>query len=1557
MPVDFRLKTPDTLGALLGGGRSTQGSKKGVFGKLFQGQAKSERPKVVANKMNQGEVMLRRTGGGNMRLQGLLRANPGKSSRQAPTSGVTKPTTPPSKPPTLPEQVDALTKAPRGNAGEIEKSLGEIGKLLEKYKDTQDPGELGHRGTLTTLQGELKSALLHVQLEANTKVLDNVRQKMGSLSEQQGKAIEQRGKKSGEELTGLISAQHETSNQIDKSLGEINKLIKQYRGTTNQGEKADLEKLITLRRDLTAQAVLVEFPNLQAQQQKPLSLGPANLTFYTRALHPDLARDPQGVLRPTPDAAFDEITRVAKELTDRTKQPPVLFDNGQAADFTGLKAKLEAQIEKLQSMPGPLSVEAGEARDACVEALKQLSEEIGLRAGLEGTVDRLVLMQDPFGAPPSLVTKLGLDKGTPSAFDSLVEMQKNLEAQKPPLKFRVGACLRDLTSALPHLNDHGSSPELRKNRMALESIEVLTALIAEGEVPALLLGTDAELDKAYLALQQGWGERHAVEELAKQHLRDGKPVPTQKENDDAKAKGKSVATSRFNLTVSERRLERLLKTDRRVWYTPSTWGDKGRIFGEGASSSVLKDKQFLDALKKLGGKEAGRDVAFLIAHISSLQIETLKAEREVLGLHDDFLARRLPFQEKEGLLSTPTFKRLEREKGPDGVKRALADLALARLQPQVDRSNPLAHVGISNADIEEMGLSRDDQTDLVKTVERLHTQGLGNVDEVVETNEAINTVIERVVRSSLTQNNIVSLSGESAEGMGRAMLHDFLIDAVVMERRDAHGDDKAKAGKLLDNDFHISIGSESVGNAFSRMVERAENMVTEKGTKPDALIKLQTSSDEYVKTEQGIVDLMRHRKDVDAEVLRAQEFLKKGTEDLGLDLDPNKPGGLRSAKLVQQALEYHDFINDPNNTDEPAKRQAWANLNSTLDQLKGFDLTRARRPWHQKVASFFGGATRPKIQDLRQLNDVTKAIVFVRETADLLKAKTDLDIADAGEKMDGILEGRRKDQPHVMEFTRQLVRTAVLANWPSGGKDFGMKVSDGRVIESYDPATKRTEIEKMLQDWGLDTKKYAPEIDEVLYGTLTVEDMETWRKEALFSSEGLGLMRAQQPSPKPWDRPIDFMTDRRGMDESTRRAFLSELESFQEGDKLNLKSGMRFTADTNRVSPTGGLGYVRGRLAGSVLGQFLIERGSDGYKLHLRTGSEVKANVDGGIYMGIGPDSENGQVVANASLDVSGGVEGSHANLRGATFSFPPTPEGQRDLIDFVDKMIRDESVTTKDWVKAKDVARSSERSIKGAVSGRAGLKGKLMFCQEEGLGITGEVTAGIGAGWKREQWKSHNEQTIKGEVEIRANAGANLGLYAQLYKFKEGESGSGGTQVGGNVSPDIVGVGVSAEGAYTRKWKHVLNPDGQYTKGEIVRQSNVKSAKDLGLLSTKALDDKLEKDKTFKANFEALMNVMGSEDVLAMTYTTKPEIIERVNILLDRARKLYNEGRVHEADDIAGRAEDLLEDDENYVVSKVSLLTTTTRKEEVTNLNALFFKWENISDSKLEHPALVLSA
>ena len=86
---------------------------------------------------------------------------------------------------------------------------------------------------------------------------------------------------------------------------------------------------------------------------------------------------------------------------------------------------------------------------------------------------------------------------------------------------------------------------------------------------------------------------------------------------------------------------------------------------------------------------------------------------------------------------------------------------------------------------------------------------------------------------------------------------------------------------------------------------------------------------------------------------------------------------------------------------------------------------------------------------------------------------------------------------------------------------------------------------------------------------------------------------------------------------------------------------------------------------------------------HTKGGKEIKGNVDGGMYMGIGPESEDGQVVANASVDVSGGIEGSRSKLTGATFSFPATKEGTQALIDFVDKMITEEQVSTEDWLGA----------------------------------------------------------------------------------------------------------------------------------------------------------------------------------------------------------------------------------------------------------------------------------
>src|SRR5262249_44538343 len=116
-------------------------------------------------------------------------------------------------------------------------------------------------------------------------------------------------------------------------------------------------------------------------------------------------------------------------------------------------------------------------------------------------------------------------------------------------------------------------------------------------------------------------------------------------------------------------------------------------------------------------------------------------------------------------------------------------------------------------------------------------------------------------------------------------------------------------------------------------------------------------------------------------------------------------------------------------------------------------------------------------------------------------------IEHQGTIMEDLLSERREQHSDVMQWARQTVRTAVLASWPRETPDH--RIVDGRIVEGFDPAAKRGDIEKLLKEWGFDVERFAPEIDEVLYSSTGPSDMQRWRGEAVFSQEGREAMRAK----------------------------------------------------------------------------------------------------------------------------------------------------------------------------------------------------------------------------------------------------------------------------------------------------------------------------------------------------------------------------------------------------------------------------------------------------------------
>jgi hypothetical protein len=1110
----------------------------------------------------------------------------------------------------------------------------------------------------------------------------------------------------------------------------------------------------------------------------------------------------------------------------------------------------------------------------------------------------------------AVAAEFGVD--AEAATHALVAVQSKLGTSPLPL----GATLRAMGSAVPSLRDWATSPDPAKQHAAATSLATLASMLEDGEHLDFVLGHDASLNKAFLPLRQAHAERNAVATLSTRHEVEGRDPPTEQEKDAVRGSARDAAALRLELSSANRQLERLLTTDRRDWRQPSTWGETGPALGDGSASVLRKDPAFINALRKRGGAKAGRDVALLVARISDLERRTLSLEKNMLGLHS----------------------RLD----PDHLGSP-------------DPEHPLAHVGITNDDLAAMGLDSIAREQLIPRAIALNDQGLANVQDVVTTNKAVHDVAHSVFRNTLSQEAVATFARQQP-AMRQRLLGELLAGAANAP--------SAGTRNPMATDPNVMAH-------FRTQAAAARTMMLGNSGGTSRWDGLRDSAARYRDAEAEVTTQMGVLHDIDRQQDRARRNLAIDPGQ-GRTLDPSKPEGLQSAKAILQALDANEAL-----LRDGSDAQAMTSRDAALEKLRGFDTARMHRPWHQKAAARLGLSERPDMSELAALRPRAEAIVLLRETAPRAKAAAQVKIEQQGAVMDQILTQRHDDNPAVAQWARQTIRAAVLASWPNDAPD--RTITDGVAASGFDPAANRDKIEGLLSQWGLDTSRFAPEIDQVLYGAIGPAELAAWRKEAAIplSSAPPGSATSDPATPGLGSRAAEVPLHRQTMDGESTGALRSIIEGMRSGDSLNLKTGQRVTLDSSKlpVEPSGLLG-LRARLAAANVAECEIERGSSDYKIHLRTGGEGKANLD----------LIAGQAFGHfGKFEAGTGAEGSHARNAGVTLVFGNDDKGREALLALVDKMARGEDIGVTDWVDAKAVARGRVSTSKAALNIRANVRGEFTAAptpavNKQGVGLSLEATATASGSLKSTEIKNLTERTSKGSAEVSVGIRANASFYAQLYNAANAATGlplRGGPQAqvtehfgtqnakpggspnfnisNGTANTDLLGASLGTTATCTRKWKQVTDRDDHITKAEVVRQTNVRSGavSAMSTVATEEMRRRIQDNPEFGRNVGAMLQLMGNDDVLSITYDIKPHQLRHANALFDEATALRRHGEPERAAALKKRAQAIVEDDASYQPSKISLLTTAADKRQATNLNMRFLRWDTYAEGKTEHPVV----
>lgn len=1031
--------------------------------------------------------------------------------------------------------------------------------------------------------------------------------------------------------------------------------------------------------------------------------------------------------------------------------------------------------------------------------------------------------------------------------------------------------------------------------------------------------------------------------------------------DALREQGRTVARMRHELNAMNRNLGDVLTADRRRLFQPSTWMDKSvRVF-DGAPNSVVKDETLLKALRKFGNKATGEDVVILFAHIATFERKTLALENELFGLYPN----------------------------------------LDTSEPVYDPERPLAHLGISNKALEKIGVpieTREPTTNrppdnvatVLGSVEQMAKQGIRSFSDAENALAMISKVSRLVLKSELTHDMIRAYEGESARAVGQHLVGELLKDADL-DYRTEHGlGARAEPPTVNDPVVKKAFQQRTLDVELSYLSLKDDRSVDE-----SRYDRLKNQSRSFERLEGMVVDAYRDVLDVDKRLGDARKLLQDKSKALGIDLDPSSPRGLGSAKALLTALREHDLV-VRYGTDGPKQRR-----DAALESLKGFDLETMRRPWHAKMKAAFGGGGRldldgmdpKKLDDLRE---IAEAIVFIREDAPKLRETAVSEVRTLSGMMDELVAVRRRDNPAAIRTVNDMVRLAVLDEWRTRKSDF--EAVGGTLKEGFNPADPdmRRRIEKTLVGWGLDIDTFRPEIDEVVNARMTVDDLLEWAKDTRWSDATIDRFRSEHPGTFSREGVTaafksvlrgftpDGLLHRKAMDEETRTSLVSLLTAFQEGDKLDLKAGQKITLDSGKipVEPTG-LAGLKAKLSGSHLAQFEVERGSDGLKLHLRSGFAGTLGLDAVV----GKKFKLGDNV-EARLDLSAGLEVGGSKLTGVSITFENSDKGVKALVDLVETMIDGADPKIGDLAGATDVGRGSEGRTKigagaqGVGRIQVGGKGPELSGKKDtlGVGLSGQIGVTLARGTKSNVSVSNNETTYKGETEYSLVVNASLNFYASLYNpvnmgtgalaketggqkamddhFGKRKDGKSLYDISGNTqSTDIVGVGVSSSIAFTDKWKQVSDPSGFFIKSEKVRQSNVVQSRweafavagnDVETLLKKPGNEELAK------TFRALMDYAGPGDFVQVTYGLKRDDMEKANEFVRLSRQARAEGRFEEARDFERSARKIA-DNGTFVPERIAIVKTSVQKSEISSVNARWIRWDTVAEGKSEHTEVSL--
>gem|GEM_PF-3602866 len=802
--------------------------------------------------------------------------------------------------------------------------------------------------------------------------------------------------------------------------------------------------------------------------------------------------------------------------------------------------------------------------------------------------------------------------------------------------------------------------------------------------------------------------------------------------------------------------------------------------------------------------------------------------------------------------------------------------------------------GVTRKDIESMGYDFDTvKGNFQENMSRLGKAGFSGVDDVTHAVDRM-----RAAKSTLenrdVQDNLQSDLAKQPSVVGQLMLNEISSDARSTVKEHLDQGDLATGRTEAQTQAFTGI-SQSVQETLFR----PDNWTGDKASFSNLGQELEALQGKVNFCDLQGVWIAEDIQRIESNVADHQKVLRDYATAKHGKLDLEKPEGLKSAKIILDVVKLDTAIK--NLPDNETRRAFIKERDELRTQLKGFDASSLKRTWIGK--SPFSSEKPPSLEQIKDFYEQAKAIVYLRETAPNLLAEKRVAQSKLPSARNALLKERYEKAPNLFAAMDRMIHAAVVSKI-----DFNAKPTTGEEAynPTYDMRGKKDEIVAQLKTWGMDTDRFAVEIDRAISSPITGDTLLAWRARDTNGSFGELLETAAVDTvKKPMSSRIKefgesallMLANKSRVDEQMRDELGVLIDKMPSGGKFDLMSGTEIKLNTGRipVEPTGTV-TVRGRLSGSIFDNFTIEVGSNNeIKLIGLFGGTVKAGVD--LQAGwklfeqeiAGP---KGKMDIKLAATLSGDV--GYEGAEGVQITFPPGAEGRKQAIEAIMKLTERQKPSASIFENANDVM--DVRRHKGDASLKSDIGGKLNFGWQPsedgdvlgntsgtggiksgskngvGIGISAGITGNAGIGGKTERYVGLDKTVVKSEyqttVGVSAKATVNvqvftlLGLAENQALTRTGAQSSAdkdfhtsdnkGLWSGGDAtsSEDLLSLGVSVSVTQIHKKKMEFDnvgPDGTEVLSkielkELTDGANTKSGNDLAAIFNGVDIPKLDK-------------------------------------------------------------------------------------------------------------------